>query len=158
MSFDISAVNQVIPLQSMWDGFWIHQFSEGELIISCSFNRIYYRDFDIIFTGVTFFNLPEEWRDTDVPGDELIHISSPSAFDRANPGFNTDHKLVLAIDLIFPTGQGHGRKLYTFFIVCDSVTAERCKPGYSSPVREYTDPLEHEPYPCMSNRVPLFPG
>jgi hypothetical protein len=155
MADTIATINELIPVHSMWDGFWINDFDDNTLIISCSFNRLYYRDFDITFQGVTFFNIPHEWRDTDVPGDHLLREASASEFSPLFPEIDYDSKLIVAINLYFRPWQQEP-VLHTFYIVCDSVSALQCVPGNSSPGAYYKDPLEEEAFPCKKNRIPFL--
>lgn len=148
----VEQINQFIPVHSMWDGFWIHSFLKNELTISCSFDRMYYRNFDIIFSNVIFFNLPDEWRDTNVLGDNLIRLADEKEFLQQQPNFDIKGKTIFAIDLYYypyekPT------ITYTFYIVADDLLAEACTEGNSSPAVDYTDRFENEPYPCLKNRV-----
>lgn len=152
ISSKIEEVNRFIPLHSMWDGFWIYSFTEGDLIVSCSFNRIYYRSFDIIFSGVIFFNLPDEWRDTNVPRENLIRLADENEFSKQQPNFDTKGKSIFAIDLVYTPYQ-KPVQMYTFYIVADDLSAEACIEGNSSPASDYTDKFDKEPFPCMKNRV-----
>jgi hypothetical protein len=155
MAVTIAAVNELIPVHSMWDGFWINDFSDNTLIISCSFNRLYYRDFDITFHGVSFFNIPYEWRDTDVPGEHLFREATISEFSPLFPEIDCHSKLIIAINLYFRPWQQEPVH-HTFYIVCDSVSAMQCVPGHSCPGANYIEPLEEEPFPSKKNRVPFL--
>ena len=101
MAHTIAAVNGLIPVHSTWDEFRINDFTDNPLILSCSFDRMYYRDFDITFRGVTFFNIPYEWRDTDVSGDHLLREVSISEFSSLYPEVDCHNKLIVAISLYF---------------------------------------------------------
>ncbi len=134
----------------MWDGFWVHSFKRGTLIISCSFDRIYYRDFDLVFKKVTFFNVPDSWRDTDVHGDNLLRLAPEGEFTALDTGITTEGLGIFAIDLhlnIDNSPQPH-----TFFIVAEHIYLNKCLPEDCNPVPEYKDPIANEPYPCMKNR------
>ncbi|SFC76017.1 hypothetical protein SAMN05421780_109113 [Flexibacter flexilis DSM 6793] len=62
-AINLDEINQKNPQNYLWDGFWIDSFKRKTLNISASFDRIYYRDIMIVYKGVTFFNLPSQWRD-----------------------------------------------------------------------------------------------
>jgi hypothetical protein len=136
----------------MWDGFWVHSFNKGTLIISCSFDRIYYRNFDLVFKKVIFFNVPAEWRDTDIYGDDLLRLASKEEFEKHHPDFDVADHHIIAVDLHFRYTDGNVRK-FTFFILAAHVYLNKCEPGNSNPVAEYTDPYSGEFFPCMKNRV-----
>ena len=85
----VRTINAALPVHSMWDGFWVHSFRRRTLVISCSFDKIYYREFDLIFKKVIFFNVPESWRDTAVMGDEMIRVATVDEFHKYHEGFDT---------------------------------------------------------------------
>jgi hypothetical protein len=147
----VHRINAELPLHSMWDGFWVHSFKRGTLVISCSFDRIYYRDFDLVFKKVIFFNLPPEWRDTDVPGDELLRIASREEFHKFHPHFDTQERIIFAIDLHFKNSDSF--KKQTFFILAEHVFLNKCEAPDNNPVPEYHDPFEAEDFPVFKNRV-----
>ena len=134
----------------MWDGFWVHSFKRKTLIISCSFDRIYYRNYDLIFKKVIFFNVPDEWRDTNIYGDELIRLANETEFEENHPGFSTQHKPIFAIDIHF--GNDIPVK-YTFFIVAEHLYLNKCEAPDNNPIPEYTDPFINDGFPCFANRV-----
>jgi hypothetical protein len=148
----VAEVNQNLPLHSMWDGFWVHSFKNGRLEVSCSFDRIYYRDFDIIFREVIFFNLPDEWRDTDIYGEELLRLSNHDEFSRHHPDFDTQQHSIIAIDIHFTPWQKSPVK-HTFFVVTTSVELQKCIQYNNSPAAEYKEKFPDEPFPCKKNRV-----
>jgi len=148
----IVKVNKDLPLHTMWDGFWIHSFEKQKLVIACSFDRIYYRDFDITFKDVIFFNLPDVWADTDIFGDQLIRLSTQEEFSSHHPDFDTGQHSILAIDIHFtPLRQSPVK--HTFFIVTTSVELDRCLQYNNSPVAEYSEKFPNEPFPCKRNRI-----
>ncbi|MCB0503017.1 MAG: hypothetical protein KDD32_10045 [Bacteroidetes bacterium] len=146
----IQEINKNLPIHSMWDGFWVHYYHKGHLTLSCSFNRIYYRDFDIDFKGVVFFNLPSEWRDTDIWGDDLIRLSDREEFKKYHQDFDTGNHTIMAIDIYFQKGSIHQK--YTFFVVALSVELQRVQQSISS-ASSYVDLYEEEQFPCFRNRV-----
>jgi hypothetical protein len=154
----VAQVNALVKVHSMWDGFWIHDFDGHTLTVSASFDRLYYRNYDIIFEAVTFFNLPDEWRDPDVPGEAILRLANGSEFSGYFDEFDTSGKEIFAIDLCFRKGGADKDcSLYTFYIIATKVYALECQAGNSSPAASYTDPFEDEPWPCMANRVTAWP-
>lgn len=147
----LAKLNQDLPLHSMWDGFWIRYHKRGTLILSCSFDRIYYRNYDIIFKDVIFYNIPSEWRDTDVLGDELIRQGTWSEFRQQQPDFDPEGHQIFAIDLLLENR--YPKKLQTFFIIAKHIYLEKCEAPNASPLIEYVDIFDDEPFPCFKNRV-----
>ncbi|MEZ4879836.1 MAG: hypothetical protein R2801_06710 [Chitinophagales bacterium] len=143
----VAKLNKDLPLHSMWDGFWISRFKGKELNISCSFDRSYYRNYDIIFKDVIFFNLPSEWRDTDIYGDDLIRLSNKTEFGQHHPNFNTEEYNIFAIDIHFNS------KEYSFFVVSKRVYLFKCEGQHCFPEVDYKEPFTNEPFPCTKNRV-----
>ncbi len=145
----IKKINEDLPLHSLWDGFWVYYFKRGTLIIAGSFNRIYYRDFDIVFKKVSFFNIPAEWRDTDIKGDDLIRLADKDEFAKQFPDFDVQDKFIFAIDIYF---RNVGEEK-TFYIVAEHIYLNKCTPEDNSPGSSYVDPFADEPFPCFKNRV-----
>jgi hypothetical protein len=146
-------INALIPQNYLWDGFWIDSFEDGELNISASFDKIYYRDIYIEFTGVTFFNIPAEWRDTDIATAHLMYKGDTSFFEYEHPEIVLTNKNLIDIYLYIPQSPTT-KKRVTFNIVCDSIKVVKCDVGNSRYWGAYTDPLKgKEAYPIMSNRV-----
>jgi hypothetical protein len=84
----------------------------------------------MIFRGVSFFNLPDEWRDTDIDGDNLLRLSNVEEFQMYHPDFDCGDKHVFAIDIYF----GRDEKIkHTFFIIADHIIIEKCLPGDCRP-------------------------
>lgn len=135
----------------MWDGFWVHSFKRKTLIISCSFDRIYYRDFDIIFKQVIFFNVPEQWQDTNIHGDNLIRIATREEFEQAHPGFDIRDRHIFAIDIHFY--KNDSLEKHVFFILAKHVYLIRCEASDNNPVPEYSELVKDEVYPSHKNRV-----
>jgi hypothetical protein len=52
----VELLNAKIPHNYLWDGFWIDSYKRKTLNISAAFDKIYSRDFMIVYKGVTFFN------------------------------------------------------------------------------------------------------
>ena len=147
----IKTINETIPIHSMWDGFWVHYFKRKTLIISCSFDRIYYRNYDLIFKQVIFFNVPDEWRDTNIHGDELIRIATKTEFKQHHPDFNFQDQVIFGLD-IYIDNNGSLEK-HTFFIIAKHIYLIKCEAPDNNPVPEYADPFCNENYPCKKNRV-----
>jgi hypothetical protein len=148
----VKKINSDLPVHNMWDGFWIHSFRQKTLIISCSFDRIYYRDFDLIFKSVSFFNVPVDWRDTAVEGSDLLRLASKEEFAQHHPDFEVEDRFIYAIDLHISI-KGNLEK-FTFFILAKHVYLIRCEPDNNRPKPEYKDIFPDEKFPCMRNRVP----
>lgn len=149
---NLAQINQSIQVKNMWDGFWIYDYYQGKLTISGSFDRTIYRNVDIFFRGVSFFNLPSEWRDTDIPTYELLRLASREEFKLQFPDFEIGDKQVFAIDL----KTRPDKAMHSFFVVADNIEAEQCHPNDSSPRVDYTDPLKAEAFPCLKNRIPYL--
>jgi hypothetical protein len=148
----VQHINKELPLHSMWDGFWVQSFKRGTLIISCSFDRSYYRNFDIVFKKVIFFNVPDEWRDTDIEGDDLLRLASAEEFQNHHPGFDPLDRHIIAVDIHFRDENGERIK-HTFFILAEHIYLNKCVGPDSKPVVEYKDPFSNELFPCKKNRV-----
>lgn len=134
----VQNVNKNLPLHNMWDGFWIHELYQQELTISCSFDSIYYRNFDIIFSGVTFFNVPIKWRDTDMQGDDFLRLANKDEFMVQQPNFDTSGLNIFALDIYFNFEKAPDP--HTFFIIAKSVKLVNCTGGEASPRAMYDDP------------------
>lgn len=96
----VDRLNADLPLHSMWDGFWIDSFRHKTLIVSCSFDRIYYANFQIIFKQVSFHDLPDSWRDTQVEEEDLLQLSTPEVFGRFYPHVSVGDRFVLVVELL----------------------------------------------------------
>ena len=149
----VRTINAALPVNSMWDGFWVHSFRRRTLIISCSFDKIYYREFDLIFKKVIFFNVPESWRDTSVMGDDMIRVATMAEFHKYHEGFDTKNQFIFAIDLHFRHHGAENSTMHTFFIVAEHIYLVKCQHGNNNPVPEYVEPFGEEDFPCMKNRV-----
>ncbi|MBK6513387.1 MAG: hypothetical protein IPM79_05810 [Polyangiaceae bacterium] len=147
----VAAVNAALPVHSLWDGFWIHSYRRRTLIVSASFDRIYRRDFDLVFKQVTFFNLPVEWRDTNVRGDELLRLASRAELAAAQPQVQAGDRHIFAIDLHYASERE--TTTYTFFVLAKHVYLNRCEPADHNPVPLYLDPFDDRPFPCFADRA-----
>lgn len=148
----LQKVNDLIPVHSMWDGFWIYDFDKGNLTVTCSFDSTAYRNFDIEFRNVSFFNIPSEWRDTDVPGDILFKLSNKEEFQLLYPEIEILDQHIFSLDLLFVINSKVSIK-HCFHIVADRVLASQCLVGDARPGTYYKDPFENEAWPCFKNRV-----
>jgi hypothetical protein len=149
----LNKMHEIIPIESMWDGFWIKDFSKKDLVISCSFDRILYRNFDIIFKDVSFFNLPYEWRDSNLIGQKLFYLEKRNDFEKYSNLKLKDSEFVFGIDLYF----SHlNQKNHTFTIVAQHVFTEECRKGDAFPDVYYKDPLGDKGYLSLENRVDLI--
>jgi hypothetical protein len=144
----VNKINDLFPLHSMWDGLWVHEFKRKNLVIGASFDRIYYREYDIVFKKVIFFNVPHAWRDTDVHGEHLLRLSTTEEFASHHPNFKTGDKPIFAIDLTFD--ELH----HTFFVVAEKVYLVKLDPALQNyGGAEYKDPFIAEIFPSKKNRV-----
>lgn len=142
---EINLINQAVPIFKMWDGFWIHDYEKGTLTVSCSFDKLLYRNFDIIFEGVIFYNIPIGWQDENLYQDKLLY--SENDFNWHFEDFDTQNKRIYTINLVFK------RTLHSFYVVADSVIAEIPLKGNHYPNAYYKDPFADKPFPCYENRV-----
>ena len=147
----VDYVNENLPLHSLWDGYWISRFKRNNLMISGSQDQIYYRNYDIVFKKVIFFNLPEQWRDTNFIGDDFLRLSTKEEFEIYHPKFDIMDRSVFAIDLYyngFDTFEKH-----TFFVIAKKVYLFECVHPDGKPIWEYEDPLGKVGYQCKENRA-----
>ena len=148
----VHQVNERLPVHSMWDGFWINKFKRSNLQISCSFDRIYYRNFDLVFKKVVFFNLPHQWRDTHVFGDHILRLSNKDEFSTHHPNFDFQGKHIFAIDLHFDINNVFQK--HTYFVVASKVFLFKCEYPDNASGYEYEDPYgEDVGFECKENRV-----
>ncbi|MFO0552457.1 MAG: hypothetical protein U0271_28975 [Polyangiaceae bacterium] len=149
-------MNRTVPLHSLWDGFWIHRYRHKTLVVAGSFDRIYYRNVDVVFKDVSFFNLPAEWRDTWIEGDDLVRLSNPTEFTRAHPDVDVGDRQVFAIDIVFhvPALFPEPAK-HTFFVLAKRLYVNECTPADNHPAPLYEDPAD-DAFPSHANRVPLL--
>ena len=151
----VQELNKKLPLHSMWDGFWIHELYKNELIISCSFDRIYYRNFDIIFKGVIFFNVPVNWRDTNIPGEDLLRLATKEEFKEQQPDFDTKNLNIFAIDIHFYFDGAPDP--HTFYVVAQSVELFDCANltgSNAAPGPMYEDPFPEDTIYSKRNKMP----
>lgn len=150
----IDHINRQIPQNYLFDGFWINSFDNGVLDISASFNLVYYRDIKIEFTGVTFFNLPESWRDTDIATETLLRLGHQRSFASSFREIDLTNKSLIDIYLNMPVANNE-KELYGFSIVCDDVSLASFTAGNGAYDKRYKDPLVGKVnYPIIHNRVP----
>ena len=149
----VKTINETLPIHSLWDGFWVHYFKRKTLIISCSFDRIYYRNFDLIFKQVIFFNVPDEWSDTSIHGDELIRLAAKSEFKKHHPDFDLQDEIIFGIDIYIENNRSS--EVHTFFIIAKHIYLQKCEVPDNNPTPEYTDPFCNEIFPCKKNRIVL---
>lgn len=152
IQLSVQELNEKLPLHNMWDGFWIHELYQNELTISCSFNSIYYRNFDIIFDDVVFFNVPINWRDTNMRGNDFLRIASKEEFSHQQPDFDIQDLHVFAIDIYFNFEEAPDP--HTFFVVASSVKLIDCNGGEASPIKNYTDPFPDDLIYSKRNKMP----
>lgn len=147
----VSTINNQLPLHNMWDSFWVHSFKRKTLVVSCSFDRIYYRDYDIVFKKVIFFNLPTQWRDTNIPGNDLIRIANEEEFLQHHLGFDASGFSIFAIDMYF--GNNGTAEKHSFFIIAKHIYLNKCDAANNNPSPNYTDPFAKDIFPSKMNRV-----
>lgn len=149
------SINNKIP-NNLLDGFWINDFENGVLDISASFNRIYYRNISIEFTGVTFFNLPESWQDSDVATASFLKLGHQKSFESTFSEIDISNKLLIDVYLNMPVANNE-KELYGFSIVCDDVAITNFTADNGFYDKRYKDPLVGKmKYPIIQNRVPYF--
>jgi hypothetical protein len=144
---NIHELNQRIPDNYLWDGFWIDDFSNACLTVSGSFDRIYYQDITIQFFDCIFFNLPGEWRDTDVHG-QLLNIADRIGFEQTQE-INTLGYNVIEVKLLF------GQPTVSYFVVCKEIIVTKCTDQGRDFKLMYTDPILAQESKLL-NRVPLL--
>ncbi len=147
----VDRINKDAPVHSMWDGFYIFSFKKQTLVISGSFDHVFHRSFDFAFKKVSFFNVPAEWRDTDIPGNELIRLSNKEEFALHHPDFDPLDNIIVALDMYFHLGRTPGK--HTFFIVCRRIYLQECMAPTSDAEADYEEPFKDEFFPCKKNRV-----
>ncbi|MCB0739310.1 MAG: hypothetical protein KDC92_17520 [Bacteroidetes bacterium] len=147
----VAKINAELPSNAMFDGFWIHKYKNQNLCISCSQNRFYYRQFDIIFKKVRFFNLPAEWQSGHMRKIEPIRMATLEEFKQQQPDFNVANNAIFAIDLSFNYEQLKGH--YTYFVVAEKLIFFKCADNDSSVGLHYTDKFSNEGLTCLKNRA-----
>lgn len=148
----VQQINTELPVHSLWDGFWISEFKQKNLVLSGSFDKIYYRDYDLVFKKVRFFNLPHRFADTAVPSDHLLRLATAAEFAEQFPDFVAGETPIFAIDLQF-SHYPQAAVQHTFFVLAERVYLFRCQPPNNDYMCSYTDPFIHEYFPCKKNRV-----
>ena len=126
----LEIMHNTIQIESMWDGFWIHSFQKNDLILSCSFDRLLYRNYNIIFKDVRFFNLPAEWRDTALEGNTLFYLENSKAFEQEMKFKLEDDEFVFGIQLNYRQFTHYD---YYFHVVAKHVFTEECSKGNAHP-------------------------
>ena len=151
---ELDMLNAKIPKGYLWDGFWIDSFKRKVLNVSASFDKIYYRDFMIVYKGVTFFNLPQSWKDTEVRG-EFMYLETASVFAAKFPEENIDNKSIIEWKL---SNIYDPVIMESYYIVCDKVFVFKCTEAESKYSMEYDEPLSNKEYANKKfcNRVPLL--
>ena len=147
----VEKINADLPLHSLWDGFWVRSFKRRTLVISGSLDRIYYRDYDIVFKRVTFFNVPNQWRDSQISGKNFFRLASKEEFLTHHLGFEPHHLPIFAIDIHY--GVNDVSVKFTFFIVAKNVYLNKCEEPDNDPGCYYTDTFETDPANSFSNKV-----
>lgn len=154
MESRIEALNQKIPHNYLWDGFWIDSFKRKVLNVSASFDKMYYRDIMIVYKGVTFFNLPEWWRDTWIKLP-FMRLADRTTFAEQFPNENIDNKHIIEWQI---GGWNSEERIDSYYIVCDKVFVFVCKDQERRYDMDYKDPLPDTDYAQKRfvNRVPLL--
>jgi hypothetical protein len=144
--------NQLIPENYLWDGFWIDDFSKGKLIVSASFDMIYYQDLMIVFEGVTFFNLPHRWRDTEIVFP-VLQFGDVQLFTKEHPDANLSNQLLIALQIYC----GNPTALQSFYVVCSKAQVVKCDESNNSFKMNYKDPMHAKgDWLSKENRVSYF--
>lgn len=151
---DLDVLNQKIPRGYLWDGFWIDSYKRKTLNISASFDKIYYRDIMIVYKGVTFFNLPYQWRDSNV-AMPWMRYGNRVVFANLFPETDIENKYVIEWQIadtsIVPTTE-------VFYIVCDKVFVFKCEGAERDYDMTYEEPLSGNDYAQLrfQNRLPYL--
>lgn len=142
--------------KNMWDGFWIRDFDNSNLLLSCSFDKLLYRNYDFVFEGVSFFNIPNEWHDTFFDGESPFREASEAEFlfDFEDEQVNLTHKKIYAIELYFRNYPDNSYLQHCFYIVANNAYAFECTKGNAETDRFYKDPVDK--YLSKENRVKYF--
>ena len=145
----VDQVNEQLPVHALWNGYKIRVFKRKNLVISGSQDWIYYHNIDLIFKKVTFFNLPPEWSDTAIVGDDLFRLSTQSEFKKHHPGFDSQDRHIFAID--FHDQFADKPEKDTRFIVAANVFFQTLQDPTGDGIVDYED---KRGYLCKENRVP----
>jgi hypothetical protein len=149
MKLDICAKGQ-IDYKSLWDGFWIEDFVGGNLYLSCSFDRLLYKNYDFIFEDVSFYNIPHEWHDT-IYGYSPFREASFAEFLHDFEDEIVEDKMVYALELYFRNYPDSTYTQHCFYVVCKRAYALKCLEGNATSNRTLKDPVEN--YLSKENRV-----
>lgn len=147
----VDRINEQLPVHALWDGYYIRMFKRKNLVIGGSQDWIYFHNVDLIFKKVIFFNLPSDWRDTAIEGEDLFRISDEDEFRLHHPDFDIQDRHVFAIDLHYDF-KGEYQK-HTFFIVAANVFYERLQDPVGDGMIHYEDPMGRVGFLCKENRV-----
>jgi hypothetical protein len=147
----VDRINRQLPAHALWDGYQIRIFKRKNLVISGSQDWIYFHNIDLIFKKVIFFNLPAQWHDTYIEGDDLFRLSSPEEFRQHHPDFDPGDRHVFAIDLHLYVMDPPER--HTYFVVGENVFYQLLKDPAGDGIVEYEDPLGEVGFRCKENRV-----
>ncbi len=155
-TLNLEALNNKIPNNYLWDGFWIDSYRRKTLNVSASFDRIYYRDIMIVYKGVTFFNLPYEWRDT-VVAQPWMRLADAVIFSNHFPEVNIVDKHVIEWQLS-DGNNNDNNTIERFYVVCEKVFVFKCEGKERDFLLTYKEPLRQETYNTKRfiNRVPLL--
>ncbi|MCB9233355.1 MAG: hypothetical protein H6581_16985 [Bacteroidia bacterium] len=143
----VDRINASFSVHALWNGYRIRMFRRKNLVISGSQNWTYYRNLDVIFKKVIFFNLPPEWHDTWIRGEDLFRLSTVAEFRQHHPDFDPLDRHVFAIDLTYSGTQR------TFFILASNVFCVRCESPDNDGDIYYEDPLGEAAFWSGENRV-----
>lgn len=146
----VDQINGSFPVNALWDGYMIRKFKKNNLVIGGSQDWIYYHNIDVMFKKVTFFNLPSQWRDTWVKGDNLFRLTTSKEFKLEFPNFDIGDKHVFAFDMTFPFD--NITKENTFFVIASNVFFDRPQPTGDGMV-DYEDPYDPVALDFEGNRV-----
>lgn len=140
--------------KSMWDGFWIRDFGRGVLVLSCSFDKLLYRNYDFVFEGVSFFNIPDEWHDTIFDGESPFREASEAEFLFDFEDENVEGKRIYALELYFRNYPDTSYSQHCFYVVATEAYAVECVGGDCHADVFYTDPVKE--YLSKENRAVYF--
>lgn len=155
LALEVNTINTWLRPCQYLDGFWLASYNHGRLEISASTNRLSYRDVSIVFEGVTFFNLPAQWRDAYDAEDDLLALVHPDHiyYDCDYEAADNENVFAFSMWLPVPGAPSSTFQRKTFYVVATSLQAAQCPPASGVPYCFYHQPPEIPTY-SLRNRVP----
>jgi hypothetical protein len=146
----VDQINQEFQVGALWNGYGIRMLKKNNLVIGGSQDWIYFHNIDVIFKKVIFYNLPSQWQDTAVVGNDLFRLSDQHEFELSHPDFDVENRHVFAFDMHIE--QNREMEKHTFFIVASNVFFDKPEPVGDGFI-DYDDPLGDVGFWCKKNRV-----